>query len=167
MIDINATLLTQILNFLILVVILRLVAYKPVVGMLEARSKKIANELSKADEDRKAAEAARLKYQAELKDAQAKAQEIIDKAEALARDERQKSIADTKREIEQLKKNAQAEIEREKSQVVEQLKTEMITLSMAAAGKVIGKNISAKDNEALIGDFINRLGKDKSGELLC
>ena len=167
MIDINATLLTQILNFLILVAILRWLAYKPVVGMLDARSKKIASELDKADEDRKAAAATLAKYQAELKNAQVKAQEIIDRAEAMARDERAKSVAEVKREIEQMKKNAQAEIEREKAQAVEQLKTEMVSLSMAAAGKIIGKNISAKDNESLIGDFINQLGKEKLGDLSC
>lgn len=167
MIDINATLLTQILNFLILVAILRWLAYKPVVGMLEARSKKIAAELNKADEDRKAAAMTLTKYQDELKNAQAKAQEIIEKAEALAREERAKSIADTKREIEQMKKNAQSEIERERDRAAEQLKAEMVTLSVAAASKIISKNISEKENEALIGDFINRLGKEKLGDLSC
>ncbi len=167
MIDINATLLTQILNFLILVAILRWLAYKPVVGMLDARAKKIASDINKADEDKKAAAATLAKYQDELRSAQEKAQEIIERAEAMARDERAKSVADTKREIEQMKKNAAEEIEREKAQAVEQLKTEMVTLSMAAAGKIIGKNISAKDNESIIGDFINKLGKEKLGDLSC
>ena len=99
MIEVNATLLTQILNFVILVVILRLVAYKPVVGMLEARSQKIASDIEKADEDKKAAAATLAKYQSELKNAQAKAQEIIDRAEIVARDEHAKAQADTKREI--------------------------------------------------------------------
>ena len=167
MIEINATLLAQILNFLVLVVILRLVAYKPVVGMMKARADKIAGDIEKADEDKKAAALTLAKYQNELKSAQAKAQEIIDRAEAMARDERAKSIAETKREIELMKKNAAGEIEREKSQAVEALKAEMVSLSMAAAGKIIGKNITEKDNEALIGDFINRLGKEKLGDLSC
>ena len=51
MIDINATLVAQMLNFLILVVVLRLVAYKPIVKMLEERSQRIAGSIKKADED--------------------------------------------------------------------------------------------------------------------
>ncbi len=167
MIEINATLATQILNFVILVVILRWLAYKPVVGMLEARSKKIASDIEKADEDKKAAAATLAKYQSELKNAQVKAQEIMDRAEVAARDESAKLKADTKREIEQMKKNAALEIEREKTQAVEKLKADMVTLSMAAAGKIIGKNITAKDNDALISDFINRLGKEKLGDISC
>ena len=45
MIDINATLVAQMLNFLILVVVLRLVAYKPIVKMLEERSQRIAGSI--------------------------------------------------------------------------------------------------------------------------
>ena len=43
MIDINATLIAQMLNFLILVVLLRAVAYKPIVKMLKEREDNIAN----------------------------------------------------------------------------------------------------------------------------
>ena len=167
MIEINATLATQILNFVILVAILRWLAYKPVVGMLEARSKKIASDIEKADEDKKAAAATLAKYQNELKNAQIKAQEILDRAEIAARDEHAKATSDTKREIELMKKNAAEEIEREKAQAVEQLKTEMVALSMAAAGTIINKNITPKDNETLISEFINRLGKEKLGDLSC
>ena len=52
MIDINATLVAQMLNFLILVVILRLVAYKPIVRMLKEREDRIAGSIKKADDDR-------------------------------------------------------------------------------------------------------------------
>ena len=47
MIDINATLVAQMLNFLILVVVLRLVAYKPIVKMLKEREERIAGSIEK------------------------------------------------------------------------------------------------------------------------
>ena len=52
MIEINATILAQILNFLILVVLLRAVAYKPVARLLQQRSDKIKGDLDKAEADR-------------------------------------------------------------------------------------------------------------------
>ena len=85
MIELNATLIAQILNFLILVVILRLVAYKPVARLLQQRSDKIQGDLDKAESDRKEAEATLVQYRQKLSDANVKAQEIVDKAEKVAR----------------------------------------------------------------------------------
>ena len=150
MIDINATFIAQILNFLILVVILRAVAYKPVVRMLQARQDKIAESLSKADEDVEKAEAVLKDYQEQLSGARVKAQAIIDKASKRAQEERDASVLETKREIEQMKKAAQAEIQRERALAVEQLKGEVVALSMAAAGKIIAKNLDASEHEQLI-----------------
>ena len=50
-IDLNSTLPIQIINFLILVALLRAVAYKPVVRMMEERKAKIAESIEKADAD--------------------------------------------------------------------------------------------------------------------
>ena len=50
MIDINATMVAQVFNFLLLVVILRALAYKPVAKILQQRSDKIRDSLEKAEE---------------------------------------------------------------------------------------------------------------------
>ena len=51
--------------------------------------------------------------------------------------------------------------------VVEQLKGEVVVLSMAAAGKIISKNIDKTEYEQLIKEFVNKLDKDKIGDLPC
>lgn len=167
MIDINATLVAQMLNFLILVVVLRLVAYKPIVKMLEERSQRIAGSIRKADEDAAAAEATLKEYKAQLATARAKAQEIMDKAEKRAQDEHAEKIQATKAEIKQMKDNAQEQLQRERSQAVEVLKGQMVALSMAAAQKIVSRNMDAAENEALVSEFIEQLDKDKIGDLPC
>lgn len=167
MIDINATLVAQMLNFLILVVVLRLVAYKPIVKMLEERSQRIAGSIRKADEDAAAAEATLKEYKAQLATARAKAQEIMDKAEKRAQDEHAEKIQATKAEIKQMKDNAQEQLQRERSQAVEALKGQMVALSMAAAQKIVSRNMDAAENEALVSEFIEQLDKDKIGDLPC
>ena len=114
MIDLNATFFAQILNFLILVAILRALCYKPVVRMIKAREDKIAESLAKADSDVAEAESLKKDYQAQLAEAREKAQAIVDKAEKVAASNRETSLQDTKREIEQMKKAAQAEIQRDR-----------------------------------------------------
>ena len=167
MIELNATLIAQILNFLILVVILRLVAYKPVARLLEQRSQKIQGDLNKAEADRKEAESTLVQYRQKLADANVKAQEIVNKAEKVARDEHDAAIEATKKEIELMKKNAEEDIQRDRERIAAQLKDEVVALSLAAAGKIITKNIDNKENERLVNDFINRLDKEKLGDLSC
>ena len=161
------TFFAQILNFLILVAILRALCYKPVVRMIKAREDKIAESLAKADSDVAEAESLKKDYQAQLAEAREKAQAIVDKAEKVAASNRETSLQDTKREIEQMKKAAQAEIQRDRERAADQLKKEIVALSLLAAGKVVEKNMEASENEALVGDFIDKLDKDKIGDLSC
>lgn len=167
MIDINATILAQMLNFLILVVVLRAVAYKPIVKMLKDREDTIAASLKKADDDAAKAEAALKEYQDQLANARTKAQDIMDKAEKRAQEDHEAFVQATQKEIAQMKEAAEQQIQRERQQAVEQLKGEMITLSLAAASKIVSKNMDADENEKLIGEFIDQLDKDKIGDMPC
>lgn len=167
MIEINGTLIAQILNFLILAGILRAVAYKPVVKILQARQAKIQESIDKAEADAAEADKLLADYKAKLAAANAKAEAIIENAEKRASEEREAKRAEIKREIEQMKKAAEAEIERERTRAVEELRSEVVALSMAAAGKIISKNIDASENEQLIAEFVNKLDKDKIGDLPC
>ena len=167
MIDINATLIAQMLNFLVLVVLLRIFAYKPIVKMLKEREERIAGSIKKADDDAAAAEATLKQYQEQLAGARVKAQEIIDKAEKRTREDHEASMQTTKAEIDQMKHAAQQEIQRERALAVEKLKGQVAALSIAAADKIVSKNIDAAENEALIKEFIDQLDKDKIGDLPC
>ena len=165
MIEINATIIAQILNFLILVVLLRAVAYKPVARLLQQRSDKIKGDLDKAEADRKAAEQTLAQYKAQLADAQQKAQAIVEKANLTARQEHDAAVAETRKEIERMKVSAQAEIENERNRAFEDMKSQIVTLSLAAAGKVVSKNLDTKENDKLINEFISGLNKDMFADM--
>ena len=165
MIEINATIIAQILNFLILVVLLRAVAYKPVARLLQQRSDKIKGDLDKAEADRKAAEQTLEQYKIQLADAHKKAQEIVDKANLTARQEHDAAVAETRKEIERMKQTAQAEIENERNRAFEDMKSQIVTLSLAAAGKVVSKNLDTKENDKLVNDFISGLNKEMFADM--
>ena len=154
MIELNATMIAQVVNFLILAAILRALAYEPVAKMLKQRSDKIKDTINKADADKKAAEETLVQYKKQLADAQIRAQEIVDKAEITARQERDALVAETKKEIERRNQNAQAEIENERNRAFEQMQKEIVTLSLAAAEKIVAKNLTSKENDKLVSDFI-------------
>lgn len=167
MVDINMTLFAQILNFLILVVILTKVAYKPLMKVLAEREEKIAKSIKSAEQDEIAAKKLLVDYQKQLASARIEAQEIVDKATKLAAEEREAGIAETRAEIERMRKSAQADIERDRELAVAKLKGEVVALSMAAAAKIITSNIDEKVNEQLVSEFIDKLDTEKIGGLPC
>jgi len=161
------TFFAQILNFLILVALLRALCYKPVARMIKAREDKIAESLAKADADAAEAEKLKAEYQAKLAEAREKAQAIVDKAEKVAAQTREDKIQDTKREVEQMKDAARAEIQRAEERAQDQLKEQVVALSLLAAGKLVEKKMDAASDEAEVRDFIDKLDKDKIGDLPC
>jgi len=167
MVDLNMTLFAQILNFLILVVILTKVAYKPLMKALAEREEKIAKSIKSAEQDEIAAKNLLVDYQKQLASARIEAQEIVDKANKLAAEEREASIAETRVEIERMRKSAQADIARDRDLAVAKLKGEVVALSMAAAAKIINSNIDEKVNEQLVSEFIDKLDSEKIGGLPC
>ena len=167
MIDLNSTFFVQILNFAVLLLILKKFGWGPLLKTLQERSDKIADNIRSADEDRAQAAELKKEYETQLADARRKAQEIMDAATKRSEEERQASVENTRHEIEQMKKAAQAQIQRDRDLAAKQLKGEMVAMSLAAASKLLAKQMDDEANAKLVGDFINELEKDKIGDLPC
>lgn len=167
MIDINATLIAQIINFLLLVVILTKVAYKPLMKALEERKARIEDSIKQADSAKQEAEELKREYQEQLAKARAEAQNIVEKAARLAEQTREEILNAARAEHAKLLKEAQEEISRERERALAELRGEVVALSMAAATKIIEKNLDAETNSKLVADFINKLDDKKIGGLPC
>ena len=164
---IDGTLLVQLVNFIILVILLAKFAYKPIMKVLHERQAKIANSIESAKNDEQKAKQVLAEYQKQLADARIAAQSIVDKAAKRAQEEHDAYIEQTKQEIEQMRKNAKEDLVREREQAAIQLKGEVVSLSMAAASKIISANMDKTANQKLVGEFIEKLDKDKLGGLSC
>lgn len=167
MIDLNSTFFVQILNFVVLLLVLKKFAWGPLTKTLQERSNKIANTIQQADEDRAKASELKKDYEGQLTDARRKAQEIMDAATKRSEEEHQASVENTRHEIEQMKKAAQAQIQRDRDLAAKQLKGEMVAMSLAAASKLLAKQMDDEANARLVNDFISELEKDKIGDLPC
>lgn len=167
MVDLNATLIAQIINFLLLVAILAKFAYKPLMQILEERQTRIASDLEKAAQEKASAEQFRQEYQNQLAEARVQAQAIVEKATKQAEQEAQRQLQEVRAQIEREKKVAQEEIIREREKALAQLRGEVVSLSMAAAGKLIAKNMDSDVNAKLVSEFIDKLDERKIGGLSC
>jgi len=167
LVELNGTLLAQIVNFLILVGILTKFAYKPLMQALEERQKKITDNIESAQRERQEAEEIKLGYQKQLADARAQAQAIVEKAEKLAEETKEEILKEARLESARILKAVQAEVIRERELALAQLKGEVVALSMAAAAKIIEKNMDNEANATLVTSFIEKLDTQKIGGLPC
>ena len=167
MVELNGTLIAQIVNFLILVGILTKFAYKPLMQALADRQNKIADSIDSAERERQEAAALKLSYEQQLADARKEAQAIVEKAEKLAEETKEEILKEARLESARILKNVQAEVARERELALAQIKGEVVMLSMAAASKIIDKNLDTASNASLVSDFIEQLDAQKIGDLPC
>jgi F-type H+-transporting ATPase subunit b len=167
LVDLNATLVAQIINFLILVAILSKFAYKPLMNMLAERQAKIQSNLDSAEQERLAAEQLKQEYLTQMAEARVQAQTIMEKATKLAEQTKEEILQQAREESARLLKNTRDEIAREREQAMQEFKGEIVTLAVAAATKIIAKNLDEQANAKLVDDFIQDLDEKKIGGLPC
>jgi F-type H+-transporting ATPase subunit b len=149
---------TQIVGFLLMVVILRRYAWGPVLKTLEARREKIAGELNAADRTRAEANEIKGQYEAKLRSADAEARQRIQ--EAISEGQRVAAEIKSQAQVEAQNRLARAEddIDREREKAKEILKDQVIRLSMRTAEKILRTKLDDPMHHKLVGEFIDEVG---------
>lgn len=150
MIDINATLIAQILNFVVLLVILAKFAYKPLIKAMDDRHNRIITDLDSAEQARLDAEALKDKYAEQLAEARQEATEIVDKANKIAQNLHDELVEQARVEKEAMMANAKERIEQDKQQALLDIRTEVIKLSTLIASKIVNQKLNSAEDQALV-----------------
>ena len=138
-------LLTQVVNFGILMILLWMVLYKPVVKMLDQRAAKIREGLQNAEEMKLALARAQEQSAALVEQGRKEGQAVVARAEQIAERIREEAQAQAKAEAEQFLARARAEIEMDKQRAVAELRAQVADLAILAASRVVGQSL---DNTA-------------------
>lgn len=144
------SLLAQLVNFALLLGLLYLVAYKPIMKMLDERSNKIKESMEQTEQIKKQAEQAEEGFKAKIGEASQQGQLIIDRATRTSEEIRQKARQEAKEEAEVLLARARAEIRRERDEVIDELRREYADLTILAAEKVIERSLDKKAHRQII-----------------
>jgi F-type H+-transporting ATPase subunit b len=154
----NATLVAQVFNFIMLLIFLRIVVYPHIVRILEERQNYIENNVAAAEEERKQAEALRQQYLADMQKAKDEAREIIQQATKAGEEQAREIIEAAKAEANRIKEAAMQDINREKEKAVAELRDQVATLSILVAGKIVSEKITADIQRGMIDEFIKEAG---------
>jgi F-type H+-transporting ATPase subunit b len=153
---INLTLLVaQIFNFFILFLILRGVAYKPMVNFLDGRREKIAKGLEDARKAEERLANIEKDYQMRMDAARADAQKMVADLTANAEKNAGAIVAKANEDAAKIKATAQEEAETERNKALADLRSQVVTLSIAAANKLIGASMDEKRQRALVDEFFS------------
>ena len=157
------TLLAQIVNFVILLGLLYLVAYKPIIRMFDERSRKIKESMKQTEFIKEQAAQTEGEVKKRLEDAGREGQELIVKAERTGEEVRQSLRQQAEQEAQSLINRARTDIQRERDEAVGELRKEFADLTILAAGKVIDRSLDKKAHRQLIDKVLEEAPTLKKG----
>ncbi len=146
-------------SFFILLILLKKVAFPPILKGMKKREETIKQQLDEAQKTKKEAETLLDDYKRQLADARSEAQKIINEGKGLGESIRKEVIQKAQEESNQIVKRAQEEIELQKQKALMELQEKIADLSVMAASKVINKSLNLEDHRRLVEDYISKVGE--------
>ncbi|MBI4311904.1 MAG: F0F1 ATP synthase subunit B [Chloroflexi bacterium] len=152
------TLITYLVNFTILLVLLYLVAYKPILRALDQRSTRIKESLEQAERVQKEASERQAAFEQQLAEARRANQAQFEEAQKrIAQYEQEQKERANKLVQEELAK-ARAEIQRERDLAVEEVRAHFSDLAIAAAERVVRRSLDAQAHRDIINQVLQEGG---------
>jgi F-type H+-transporting ATPase subunit b len=142
--------IVQVLNFLILMWLLKKLLYGPVIDYLDRRSEGIKVDLSEAKRMKKEATEVIKNQELEYQRAKREAQNIVREAQKQAESEKNKILADAEEESHQIVENGKKFVDMELRTAKTKLHNNVIDIATAIAGQMIEQQITVKDQDKLL-----------------
>jgi F-type H+-transporting ATPase subunit b len=143
-------LIAQLINFLLLFFLLSKFLFPRVIGMLDARANRIRESMEKAEQVQREAERMEQQFQEQLVEARREGQTIVANANQIAQRIQSEAHEKAQRDAEAFLARAREQIQRETEQASAQLRQQVADLAILAAGRVVQRDLDAKQHVDLI-----------------
>ena len=153
-------LISQFINFGLLLVLLTLLLYRPVLRILDQRAERIRESLEAAENARQESARSEEAVQQALREARERSQQIVQQAQELGQRMEADAREGARTEAEALIARAREEIQRERDDAVEQVRHEFADLAILAAERVISRSLDRDAHRGLIEEVLE---KSRSG----
>ena len=153
------TVIFQILNLLLLMVLFKKYLFKPVLEILEKRQAEIEGHYQEAQQAETDAKAMKADYESKMAGARQEADRVIKTATESANAMSASIVEDARTQADQLKRRAQTEIDLERRRAFDEVKGELSGIALDIASQVIEREVNEKDHEAFINEFIKNVGE--------
>ncbi len=147
-------LVAQLVNFLILLIVLRLFLYRPVLRILDQRRERIQEGLSRAEQAAEQASASEDEARRVMERARAEGREAVQASQEAAGRLRQELEDRARQDAEQIIVRARQEVQAERDRAIQQLHQEFADLTITAAERVIGQSLDRSAHQRLIDEVL-------------
>jgi len=155
--NINLTLFGQTIAFVLFVFFCMKFVWPPIMAMLDERKKKIADGLAEAERGLQQQELAEQEADKQLAEAKQQASDILGQAQKRANEivDGAKTVA--VEEGNRIKEAAHAEVEKEVNRAKEQLRSQVSTIAVAGAERILKKEINASSHQDILDDLATQI----------
>ena len=161
LLDVNPGLMIwTVITFIILVLILKKVAWKPILTALDKRESDIKESLAQAEKAKDEAKKILEENQANLAKAEEESKKIIEQSRAYAESLKEQLIKDSKDQAKKIVDEASSEIQRKKDAAFEELKGQIAEIAVNAAEKIIRESLDAQKSKQIIDKYLNDVNKN-------
>ncbi len=152
------TLIAQICNLFLQLLIVKIFFLDKIKAILDQRREAADKQITDAEAAKAEALAIKETYEQNMKEAKAKADDILMSAQRSANSRSEEIISQAQQQAAQIKSKASSDIEMEKKKAINDAKNEISGLAMAIAGKVVERELNTADQTDMIDRFIEELG---------
>lgn len=149
-------LLAQLINFTILLILLRLFAYKPLLRALDNRSARIKEGMDTAQKIKEQAARTEEEVKAQFDAARREGQAMIAQASRVGERVKEEAKQEARQEAQAVMVRARAEMDRDRERVADELRKEFADIAIMAAGKVIKETLDRRAHERLIQEVLEQ-----------
>ena len=146
-----------IITFLLLFFVLAKYAWKPLIKMLDDREGMIRSSLDDAEKAKLELERLNKESEAITAKARSEAQAILAESKTVAEKVKEDTIARAKEQAIKISDDAQKQIQVEKDKAINDIKQEVVNLTLSVAEKLINKNLNDADNKSLIEESLKKV----------
>jgi F-type H+-transporting ATPase subunit b len=147
----------QILIFVILLFILKKIAWKPLLTALHTREQTIKDSIDQAEKLKKDAEVLIEQNKKNMTEANVQSMRVINEAKDMANKLREELMAKANVDSRKLLDQAKTEIQQEKESAMADLRNEVSDLAIKAAEKIINDNLDESRQKKIVNDFISQI----------
>lgn len=161
LVEFNAAFVIQIINALVLFGALTYILFKPVTEFMDKRTDRIQSSIEEAETNAEETGKLRAEYEEQLKNIREERNKIIEEATKIAETRSNEIVKAAKEEAEKVLERTRLQIGREKQSMMDELRGQISVLAIAAASKVIEKNLDETVHQDMIQQFIDEAGETK------
>ncbi len=161
LIDVNPGLIFwTAITFILLLLILKKLAWKPILSALSQREDAIKDSLEKAEKAKEEAQKILQENRASIAKAEEESKKIIEQSRAYADKLKEEMLKDSKVQAQKIIEDASSEIERKKEETFNELKTKVAEIAIQAAEKILSENLNKDSNKKLVDKYLDDITRN-------